>query len=145
MIFIYIFVKKNMIQTNDTSKWIKSEKGYVKLCPNCLSSFYGRQNKIYCDSHCKSTYNNKKAGIKRIKEASIIHPVLSNYKILESFHTVFGNNKKIGIDALKEKGFDSTLSLNQIKDSEGNQWNKINDYVFRLINASFIIITKIKK
>jgi hypothetical protein len=112
------------------------------ICPTCWKEFFGRANKRFCCTDCKTSFNNTKASNLR-KELPDNKLLQKNYLILKELYPESMSAVPIEITKLYMKGFDFLAPTRKVKTPKnGFDYYIINGYAFRMYKNQYMIISK---
>ncbi|MEQ3796441.1 hypothetical protein AAFP94_14730 [Flavobacteriaceae bacterium MJ-SS4] len=101
----------------------------MKKCLNCGKVLEGRSDKIYCDVHCKSSYQYQQT---KIKGASFYQKVdkqlKHNRKLLKNYNKA--GKATIRASALHKEGFDPNFFTHYWKNLKGDVYLFVYEYGF---------------
>jgi len=111
-------------------------------CLHCGNKLYGRVDKKFCDSHCRSSYHHKnERGVESIIRSTNYH-LRKNRRILKELNP----NGKVRCHhkTLRDKGFDFELHTSTITNEHGNKYYFCYEYGYLpLLNDFFFLVKKI--
>ena len=126
-------------KTYQIGDWVKSENGFRKRCPTCREEFTGRRNKTYCNPICKQRTNNDTAKVRNTKNKRVTTSILKNYNILETYHQLDKEITYVPFELLKQSGFIDSYFSGTVKDTDGIQWFKIGEFLYRRKDSKILI------
>ncbi|HMB99768.1 MAG TPA: hypothetical protein VKN14_01900 [Flavobacteriaceae bacterium] len=101
----------------------------MKKCLNCGKVLEGRSDKLYCDVHCKSSYQYRQT---KTKGASFYQKVdkqiKQNRKLLKNYNKA--GKATIRALSLHEKGFDPNFFTHFWKNNKGDVYFFVYEYGF---------------
>jgi hypothetical protein len=111
-------------------KWDSRTGMYFKTCPVCNSCFTGRKNQVYCNTKCKTKYNNDKQLVRRRHQAILTTPFLRNIEILAHKIGEAGIDEiQVSIHELDTLGFDPSAPRTAFKVRDtGKTWYRYGSY-----------------
>jgi len=112
----------------------------MNSCKICKKNISGRTDKIFCNSHCRSAYHNKK------RQKNINHylnyvnkRIIKNRNILKELNDVYGN-REIDQNKLITKGFDFLMITHFFETSDHQTLRYCYDYGYLLVGKNITII-----
>jgi len=114
----------------------------VKKCPICKSSYYGRRDKKFCSTTCKSDYHHRlrrNTAEATIKIDRILH---RNRSILLE---LMGKNRaqvKVPLLHLEQRRFNFNYVTKYHVNTQGKTYNHVYDFAWMTFSSDEVLIVK---
>ena len=105
---------------------------HLKTCEFCGVEFYGRRNQKYCTTKHKANMNNEKRSSAREQFDPWFQEMIVTYKSILRVYPKRDKDNWVYIGELTKHGFNPDCATKEIKNSEGEVFEYIFGFVFRL-------------
>jgi len=107
-----------------------------RYCVECGAQLRGREDKKFCDDHCRSTFNNRQNRSTYQNVRSIDRKLKRNYRILQSLGVT---SAAIECDKLRELGFEFQIFTSIGTTFEGIELRHVYDLKYQFISENSIL------
>lgn len=115
----------------------------MKQCRLCKKSFYGRSDKIFCSTKCKSVYNKKLSDVTKsvtLNTDKILH---RNRSILLEILGKNGKYKKVDKAILDAKNFNYTYVTAYHLNTQNKMVNYVYDFSWAIFSDKMVAIRRL--
>ncbi|OYU84587.1 MAG: hypothetical protein CFE24_05995 [Flavobacterium sp. BFFFF2] len=107
-----------------------------RFCVECGTTLRGREDKKFCDDHCRSTYNNRLNRSAYQNARSIDRKLKRNYRILQNLGVP---SAEIECDKLRELGFEFQIFTSIGTNFDGVELRHVYDLKYQFVSESSIL------
>ena len=112
-----------------------------KICLDCGSRLYGRSDKKFCNSQCRSNYHNRMKQEERMNIERTHSLLMNNRSILLKELKTDCSSLKISLTKLKSLGFKPEFHTGS-SESKGRNVIHIYDYLVEKLDEDYVLICR---
>ncbi|GGZ30746.1 hypothetical protein GCM10007049_24550 [Echinicola pacifica] len=116
-----------------------------KMCMNCGEPMQGRSDKKFCDSYCRSNFNNNLKANHYTLVRTINDVLKKNRKILSGILGDEMETAKISREQLLERGFQFKYHTHYYKNHKGNVYVYCYDYGYLKLDEIWYLVVRDKR